>query len=585
MRNLLISTLLLGAAGAGLFAWQTGGASLPRDAAEGSGPRLVWTANTHQVYGVRVASEIEIDGGRAARYAHVIEGELHLQVFTVGAEAELGVQLRKVVQTVSGTDKPEPLLETFFVARADLEGRFTRFEFPAGLGNPMQERLRGLVRMFQVVVPQHAGISWTTEEEDAQGTFTAVYRRGKGGSVRKARVRYRDGAARIVASKNHATLSPDGASWLAAMDVTEIQNMSSESDQRVRVETEGSLRRLADEDAWTDTARDRLAEEAAAVVGRKETANKLRIRPATDVDRALLRELIASLEKTGKLSNQLAQLEALLAECPELAAELPALIARNELEDLTASTLVHALGLVGHDEAQAALVDILGDSRQGAVHRLRAVVDLGGVARPNRASQDRLWEMCNTGEPGSELSNTAMLALGRMGGSLRRASAQDYAHLSRRLVQTLQTARSGEERVTVITALGNTGDPELARDVLPSLNAGSTQERGAAAKALGRMPGTRSHLLTRLQSESSSVVRAHLAEGLCKQGEPTLATLEAIDQAITGETDQRARFAMARYLGENLRQFPRGKSTLATVLEGERSNRIRRYIAGRIYAK
>ena len=119
----------------------------------------------------------------------------------------------------------------------------------------------------------------------------------------------------------------------------------------------------------------------------------------------------------------------------------------------------------------------------------------------------------------------------------------------------------------------------------PHLESTSPQVRGAAAKALGRMPGSRDALLAQLRVERNPSVRSYLAQALCKQGEPTLASLEAVNEAVATEKDVRARFAMARYLGENLERFPRGRKTLEDVLASETSTRIRRYIAGRIYAK
>ncbi|MCA8958142.1 MAG: hypothetical protein KDC87_18850, partial [Planctomycetes bacterium] len=61
--------------------------------------------------------------------------------------------------------------------------------------------------------------------------------------------------------------------------------------------------------------------------------------------------------------------------------------------------------------------------------------------------------------------------------------------------------------------------------------------------------------------------------------------VRAVEAAIPGERDARARLAMARVLGENLAAHPTGRDTLERLLAGESNNGIRQYVAGRLYAK
>ncbi|MCB9888594.1 MAG: HEAT repeat domain-containing protein [Planctomycetes bacterium] len=576
--------LSLAAAGAALTLFASRGTpalvEVPTPAARVA---LAWDGATRHAYTVEVDSAVEVAGRAGARYRHRLTGRLHLQVFRDTDEGlELGWQLADIVQAVDGAPCPDPLLETFFTTRAERSGRLVSFDFPKSLDQAHTERLRALLSLFQIVVPSGTGDSWTTEEADAQGRFRAVYRQ-VGAHLRKARVEYLSGDVKVLASSTSAL--PDRECWLATCTADETQTARGPDGQRITVKTHARLERAGIAPLWADPPATRLARAAQTAQHTKETMIRSRQRSATAEDRARLLALIDELDRTGKLGNRLMAIRALLDECPELADLFPELIRAEGRADRTAATLIHALKLSGHERAQGALVRILGDPQQAAANRLRAVIDLGGVAHPVDASCDALWQSAAQRATDSELANTAMLALGRVGHSLHRSGDARYAAFGEQLRNALHAAPSDVERVNVLTALGNTGDASFASEVQGHLQADSPQERGAAAKALGRMPGTAGALVTALRGEASPFVRGHLAEGLVQQGVPAPETLRAVEAAIPGERDARARLAMARVLGENLAAHPTGRDTLERLLAGESNNRIRQYVAGKLYAK
>jgi len=581
----ILAVTILAAAGAAGTLWLNSAADTGAESARPS-QQYRWPVGANQRYALQVDSNVEIDGGSAGSYAHSLAGELRMQVFSRDERGvELGCQLQHVQQTVDGDDRPEPLLESFFVVRAHIDGRFADFEFPKTLDAQTRQRLREALRMFQVVVPAGAGESWTTREEDANGTFSAVYRVGHAGRIKKSRVEYADPSARILKSKSTALLATDGGAWLDTMDVLDAQRITSKTGQKVFVSAKAALRRISNAPAWTTTATARLATEATAVRRVTEIVEQKQTRAATDADRERVRALIAELDGSGKLGDFLAKMQALLDDCPELADMIPDRIAQGDLADLTASALIHVLAMSGSARAQTALISIATDARQTKQNQLRAVIDVGGVARPQRIVSDHLWALTAHRSFDAEMANTAILALGRIGKTLREQRSSDYAELSEGLQAALRASMSPGEKSAVLAAVANTRDPSFVSEAAIHLGAPTPQERGAAAKALAHLPGSREVLRNALELEKDPYVRSCLAQGLVAAGEPTEQTLALANSSITRESDADTRFALARYLGENLETYPQGRATLERLLETETNNRIRKYVAGRLYAK
>lgn len=227
---------------------------------------------------------------------------------------------------------------------------------------------------------------------------------------------------------------------------------------------------------------------------------------------------------------------------------------------------------------------LAGESIPGVLENTwRAFIE-AGEAYLDEHKPEHLWAMTSQRQFDSELANTAILALGHIGNTLRKLDATRYAELSEGLQAALRAAATPGERSAALAAIGNTGDASFQSEAAKHLAARDPQERGAAAKAVGRLPGSQDVLRTALVTERDPYVRSRLAEGLVAQHETTPESLAQANRTILTESDARTRFALARYLGDHLDAFPEGRTTLARLLETESSNRIRKYVAGRIYA-
>jgi HEAT repeat protein len=252
--------------------------------------------------------------------------------------------------------------------------------------------------------------------------------------------------------------------------------------------------------------------------------------------------------------------------------------------DLTASTLIHAMKMAGHPPAQDALAALALDPRLAQQNRLRATIDLGGVEAPTSETQQRLWQLSEGAfdARSTELATTATLALGRIGRTMRVAGDPEYALLRDRLQGSLLAAHDDDGRAALLTAAGNTADPELRPAVASAMNASSPRLRTAAAKALGRIPDSQPVLLQGLAQDPSPRVRGQIAKGLLAQGQLGTAPLRIVARKIRSETDEGARYAMARLLGENDPGDGGSIEALRDLMRTESSKRIRQYVAGRL---
>ena len=89
-------------------------------------------------------------------------------------------------------------------------------------------------------------------------------------------------------------------------------------------------------------------------------------------------------------------------------------------------------------------------------------------------------------------------------------------------------------------------------------------------------------MTTSLRVESNGRVRAEIAKGLGKLEDKSAATFAQIDAQVQFEEDGDSRYAMARYLGDNLDAYPQGRQTLEKLMETETEARTVQYLAGKL---
>lgn len=118
----------------------------------------------------------------------------------------------------------------------------------------------------------------------------------------------------------------------------------------------------------------------------------------------------------------------------------------------------------------------------------------------------------------------------------------------------------------------------------PELEATHASVRVGAIAATAAMDRAESldALVGRLPREGNALVRGALVRGLGSLSHRNDTAFAACASMVKAETDVDAREAMARYLADNLEQYPAGRETLEHLMQTEHSNGIRIYVAGKL---
>lgn len=576
---------------------------------------LSWRVGDVRVCALEVVSNVSLRLARSQgmqNAGHRVSGTLISRVLDVDRDqVTLGLELFDASHSVDGQSDPEiaTRLSVPFLATLDASGRHLEFEFSDSFPPHEASQLEEVVRCFQVVIPRQAAsaTSWDVAEQHGTGSYTAHYERGgSSGVILKRKSAYRPStggshqAAQILAGSRVEVLDSrmqigleSKRVWPCEIDSTEQLELSSAEGMLVRVHTRARLvpvdpgsrvaALLLDPTVTVQAIRDLRGQRQVPEV----LEDPLRQVTAQDFERfdALLHDLR---EGAGTNIAGLNELEDLLRVNPEFARRVEELLRDPGLHSRSSADLVHALERAGTDACQSALESVLaGDGFRSAV-RLQAVVAMAGLQRPSDRLIEALWNATLQRGPAlqSAIADSALLAVATLASRIRSDRPEAYAWLMARMIEDLQRTGDVGRRSALLEALGNTGDPSVALEVVPFLGATESRVRSAAARSLGALGELdefgesvkRPLLVQVLQREPVRSVRAALAKSIA-EGPGDRATLAAIHALAVNESDRTTRHQMARYLGDNLDIYPEAEPTLRAMLKSDPSDRIRKQIA------
>jgi HEAT repeat protein len=212
---------------------------------------------------------------------------------------------------------------------------------------------------------------------------------------------------------------------------------------------------------------------------------------------------------------------------------------------------------------------------------------MGGVAAPTAEALETLWQRTDarTDPKSVDVANTALLALGIAGSTLREHSPAEYPSVREGLVGRMHGTGDQLERTLLLKAVGNLGDASLGGEVVPYLSDTSAPVRACAAQSLGLMDCKTSApvLAERLGHEPSGPVRLSIVNSL-RRLQDTGAALAAVHDQLLVEPNPAARAAMVSYLGEHLEQVPQARPTLELLMLSDRSRQVRLLAAAALYS-
>ena len=266
----------------------------------------------------------------------------------------------------------------------------------------------------------------------------------------------------------------------------------------------------------------------------------------------------------------------------------------GSLNSVQQAALIHVLELAGHNEAQAALVQIMNNGTHSPMNRMRSIVALSGVPEPNDASVESLIRAYHDrrGSAEAEISNTSALGLGNMSRSLARLEGNENAGNRRNRINEFLMKEfggtSGDVGKTVLflAAIGNTGDASFTDAIRNSINDENMRVRGAAVRAIVTVGDetARQAVVERLHVEEQKEVKIAILDSLT--GKPGMeSAVLYIRDAIGGEKDYLVRKSMLTYLVKNREAYPEIKKTFQRLVETEADAQNLKLIYQGLYSK
>lgn len=524
----------------------------------------------------------------------------------------------------------ESLYETFFVTAFSTEGMPSLFYFPAPLDEKDKNSVSELIKIAQLSISTEESsqerddkgtVRWYKDEIRSTGAFKAEYAVHQAAcneiikkNISCLAVRATDilnNAAKdikltghIVDSEFRGTTAPN-VSWLKTFSGSETfeirvgNDVWSESKGTIRL----SLRAYEPNPELAIWKENRPIKDILLSFADPEKKSKApgaweqeRVKGLSeqfkDVSASQLMQKLKDAVSAGANQSDLAVLTHTLKDFfeiyPEKALSVPGLLKDMNLSDQAAGSVLLALQLAGHSQAQTALKAVFEDEGQTADNRLRAIVASGGIQKPEKELIGSLFGMAETREgktdDGLERSDTAFLALGILSDTLSKSEKpSDSQAVNERIINYLQNSQDEREHIICLKALDNTANPEVISVVEPYLLSDSVMERSAAVSALRNFSDAHSlELLSdALENDPEDVVRGSAVDALAERG--GIDAVEQIRTRLPNEPEENLRRNMIRFLGKN--KTPAVVETLKKQLEAETSRDIAKDIFRALYEK
>jgi HEAT repeat protein len=561
--------------------------------------RAGWRAGARHTYRLSFSTILDM-GGSAPNPLLDLTSELETTVITATDErTEMSWRFGALVLGAPAGDAGRgqllAALHAPFVVTYDGAGRPSSLAFAPQVPRQLRALLGELVATAQFVGPAAPARRWTATENVPAGEATASYVQRAG----REYTRRRERLARVAGEAGLALPGPNSP----ALDVNEDRIILGDDGRieravaavRYHVALEQAALRVAtrvaltlvrtgasqvplaeatrpegatdEEPLWGSPQRFAAArlDRLRRIVGGATRAELLR--DARDAD------VLGDDERRYQVTRRLGAL-ALLE--PALIDELRA-AARGAAD---ARPFVGALAENGTAAAKAALAALATDGAAAPASRAAAVDALGDDRAPTPESQAALTRAL--GDSDAQVRKAAGLALGTA--ALASAGSEAAGRSVEALRQRLRDARTTEDVVDALEALGNAGSAEALDEIFAALRADDVDVRAAAARALRAIPGARADaaLLAVLASEPSPEVQ--VAAVFAAQFRPLAPLMDGLDQAYRRSPPIAVRQAIVAALGGALRTPDGGGAAplLTWIAQNEANVELRAAAAARL---
>lgn len=489
-------------------------------------------------------------------FALAVEGEWTLGVVANGDPAitTIRAQLHEPRVRLRGVTTPAPKLAVPYTFTIGSDGRLLALQFPKDLDPDSRMVLTALAATSQIA-DGGAAAAWSSIETDSLGPYEASYTR-EGSQITKTKVAYRKApgptepiAVRVLASKTAIALRADG--WAESIEQRESLDVGFDK-ASVAVAGTTTLRHLGERRvvALIPLGLEVVAIDAMSTAARDQDDREL-------LDGATLSDLIYVLNSVRDDGNASAhtylRMVALFRLDPDAARAAGEQLLGGKLDPRDAQAVIGALGEAGTPVAQQALSKVVDTQAVSSEQRVAGALSLGLTETPLPSTIETLAAAAKSPDP--DLSATATLA---QGNAAMRLAASDAAAATRQLdelLARLEHAGDVSDRVTLLRALGNTGDPRILPALELALRSPSDVVRAAAAESLRLIPDGRADaLIIATLEDGSPIVRTSAVFAAAhRRLDPTA---HALAIHAKGDVDSSVRRAIVELAGQRMNELP-----------------------------
>lgn len=606
-RIAMVALVAVATAGLGFAAWQRlGAADQASDARNTRRAPPLFPAGIEQIYRIEYATRVMTRTGQPMT-SFTLDGALKLVRLSTSPAVIVRGELAGTVSVQAGqpgqAGGPAQGADAAALAAAVRRPFVLEFgvdgSFRGARGEPgapaFVGRLWSALGEYLQVLRNGANREWQMRETDASGGYVARYEQQAPGVLAKSKLRYETVIAKTLTSYDVISSSSDfefdGEGRLAALVLSETMKASLGSGPFPGFEAtttlgmhRTSIRSAAGQlVAWL--------EELARTVPLKESARE-------DDERARARALIGGLSVAEALSRlklfetpaaahedrmragrAFVALTALLRQDPST---LGAVRANLEKKGPLTTSLLAALRDASTPEAQELLAEMSASgSPLDPEQRLEAARALSLVPSPTAETVEALKSMRSDPDVGAQ----ATYGLGSALHSLAEQDPMLAGETRTALTDQLAGAKTAGEQATVLTALGNGGDPTTLDRIREYQTSDSASVRAAVAQALRRIADAEAdQILAALCMDPSADVRFSAVDAI---GERAFSEVlaNALSTLVAGEPQYQARAKAVNILAQWLPDAPGIAAALAIVASQDPNPDLRKVANGALTNK
>lgn len=602
-RRIAVAALVATAAvGVGFARCQRlGAAGLASDAREARRARPLFPADIEQSYRIEYATHVVTTTGQpmtsftldgalrlvelSASPAVIVRGEFAGTVSAqVGQPEQAGGPAQGAAETSLAAAVRRP-----FVLEFGLDGSFRSARGMPGTP-AFVARLWSALGEYLQVLRSGSNPEWQARETDASGVYVARYEQHTAGMLAKSKLRYETVTAKALTSYDVISSSSDfkldGEERLESLALSETTKASLGSGpfpgfeatttldmHRTSVGSAGGqivawLQELARVVPLSQSARGESEQgRDRALIGGLSVAEALsRLR--------LFESPAAKHEDRTRAGRAFVALTALLRQDPSA---LGVVRANLEKKGPLTNSLLAALRDASTPEAQKLLTEMSAPgSPLDSEQRLEAARSLSRVSSPTAETVEALKSLRSDPDVGAQ-------ATYGLGSALHRLAEQDpmlAGEARTALTDQLAGAKTSGEQATVLTALGNSGDPSTLDTIREYLTSDSASVRAAVAQALRRIAGAEAdQMLATLCPDPSADVRFSAVDAI---GERAFSAVlaNALSTLVVGEPQYQVRAKAVNILAQWLPDAPGVAAALTIVANRDPNPDLRNVATG-----